>query len=150
MRVVSSPSVFLYDGDCGFCSACARLIMRRLDRADRPDRPPVLPWQRVDLIAWGLTEGECEQAVQWVADPGTPNRVSLAGPAAIAEVLRFGGPLWRLAGWALHHRWAIALAGPIYRLIARHRDRLPGGTAACALPAAARSSRGASPPAPQA
>lgn len=135
---VSSPSVFLYDGDCGFCSASARVIMRQLDRAGRSGRPPVLPWQHVDLVALGLTEAECEQAVQWVADPGTPHRVALAGPAAIGAVLRYGGPLWRSAGWVLRQGWVSPLAWPIYRLIARHRDRLPGGTAACALPPAAR------------
>ena len=115
--------------------------MRQLDRADRADRPPVLPWQRVDLVALGLTEAECEQAVQWVEAPGTQRRVALAGPAAIGEVLRFGGPLWRLAGSVL--RWApmTALAWPIYRVIARHRDRMPGGSAACALPPAPRTPR---------
>jgi len=135
---VTGNLVFLYDGDCAFCSASARVLMRLLDRAGRPDRPTVLPWQRVDLTALGVTAAECEQAVQWVADPGTPSRVVLAGPAAIGEVLRYGGPLWRMAGWVLRRRWVTALAWPVYRAIARHRDRLPGGTAACALPQSAR------------
>jgi hypothetical protein len=34
------------------------------------------------------------------------------------------------------------LAPPVYRLIARHRDKLPGGTAACALPQAGRDQAG--------
>jgi predicted DCC family thiol-disulfide oxidoreductase YuxK len=140
---VTGTPVFLYDGDCGFCTASARVIERRLDRADRPDRPPVLPWQRVDLAALGLTAAECERAVQWVGTPGrgVVGREALAGPAAIAEVLRYGGPVWRIAGRVLRRRWATALAWPVYRLIARHRDRLPGGTAACALPQAARAPR---------
>jgi predicted DCC family thiol-disulfide oxidoreductase YuxK len=135
---VVSPSTFLYDGDCAFCSASARVIMRQLDRTGRSDRPLVLPWQRADLVALGLTAAECDQAVQWVAGSGTPDRVVLAGPAAIGEVLRYGGPLWRVAGRVLRLPPMTALAWPIYRLIARHRDRMPGGTAACALPQADR------------
>jgi predicted DCC family thiol-disulfide oxidoreductase YuxK len=139
---VNSPAtnapVFLYDGDCGFCSASARVIERRILRPDRADTPQVLPWQRADLAGLGLTAAECELAVQWVDRPGTAGRVARTGPAAIAEVLCAGGPLWRLAGRVLRRPPATALAWPIYRLIARHRDRLPGGTAACALPQADR------------
>jgi predicted DCC family thiol-disulfide oxidoreductase YuxK len=129
--------VFLYDGDCGFCSASARVIESRILRTDRPNRPRVLPWQRADLAGLGLTAAECELAVQWV-DRGTGVRVARTGPAAIAAVLGAGGPGWRLAGRVLRMPPVTALAWPIYRLIARHRDRMPGGTAACALPQADR------------
>jgi predicted DCC family thiol-disulfide oxidoreductase YuxK len=147
---MTSQSVFLYDGDCGFCTTSARVIMRQLDRAGRSGRPPVLAWQHADLVELGLTAAECERAVQWVAESGTPRRVALAGPAAIGEVMRFGGPLWRVAGWVLRLPPITALAWPIYRLIARHRDRLPGATAACALPPAARASHATASQAPRA
>jgi predicted DCC family thiol-disulfide oxidoreductase YuxK len=127
--------IFVYDGDCGFCSACARFIERRI-----PTPARVQPWQFVDLAAVGLTAADCDQAVQWVdADGGVAGpRTILAGPAAIAALLRTSNLFWRTIGRVLGTRPALALAWPAYRLIARNRDRMPGGTATCALPAAQR------------
>jgi predicted DCC family thiol-disulfide oxidoreductase YuxK len=119
----SSQPVFVYDGDCAFCSTCARFILRRI-----PTPAHVTPWQHVDIAALGLTEDECDTAVQWVG------RVHTSGPAAIADLLRSSGGIWRGLGRVLALRPVLAAAGPVYRFVARHRDRMPGGTAACALP----------------
>jgi len=118
---------FVFDGDCAFCSWCARFIERRIHTPAR-----VAAWQRLDLDALGLTADQCADAVQWV-DAGR----TAAGPAAIAELLRRAtGPsgrlLWRPAGAVLGTRPTLALAWPAYRWVARNRHRLPGGTAACA------------------
>jgi predicted DCC family thiol-disulfide oxidoreductase YuxK len=120
----------VYDGDCAFCSTCARFIEHRI-------HPPALveAWQRLDLAALGLTADECAEAVQWVGGDGEV----ATGPAAIARLLRgAGGPsgylLWRPVGTVLGTRPALTLAWPVYRWVARNRHRLPGGTAACALP----------------
>ena len=129
---MSQQTVFLYDGDCAFCSKCAQVIEKHMTTPAK-----VSPWQWVDIDKLGLTVDECDAAVQWVA-PGEPTK---AGPEAIARLLRtsrgaFG--FWKLAGVVLSFppvRW---LAWPIYRWIARNRDKLPGGTAACALPQAQR------------
>ncbi|MBX6750245.1 MAG: DUF393 domain-containing protein [Micromonosporaceae bacterium] len=121
-------AVFLYDGDCGFCTRCAQFLRRRV-------RPPVqiVAWQAVDLTPLGVTAAECAEAVQYVSG----ERVS-AGPAAIADLLRTvvgrRGLVWRLLGWVLARRAVVALAWPAYRWVARHRHRFPGGTAACELP----------------
>jgi predicted DCC family thiol-disulfide oxidoreductase YuxK len=132
---VTSAPVFLYDGDCGFCSASARFIVRLLDRADRrgprPRRPRVVPWQRVDLASLGVSAQECAAAVQWIERSHEGGRVVLAGPAAVARVLRAAGPGWRLIGRVLGTRPVTAAAWPAYRWISRHRHRLPGGTPAC-------------------
>jgi predicted DCC family thiol-disulfide oxidoreductase YuxK len=129
-------ATFLYDGDCSFCTSCARFIVRWI-----PTPAAVLPWQRVDLTAAGVTAAACEQAVQWVR----PGRPALAGPDAVVALLRSSGaPWWRLTGRTLGLAPVRAAAGPAYRLIARNRHRLPGGTAACALPPAR-----PEPPAPQ-
>ena len=103
---------FLYDGDCAFCSACARLINRYL-----PTDARVVPWQFTDLAALGITAEECERAVQWVAlDPANPSgaREAAEGPAAFAALLGRGGALARLLGRMLATRPMLAAAGPVY------------------------------------
>ncbi|MEU6073014.1 DUF393 domain-containing protein [Micromonospora sp. NPDC047074] len=122
-------STFVYDGDCAFCTRCAEFIDRRIPTAVR-----VVPWQFTDLDALGLTETECEEAVQWVGADGS----RAAGPDAIARLLRGSGPLWRVAGTGLAFPPVRAAAWPAYRWVARNRHRLPGGTAACSLPQEAR------------
>jgi predicted DCC family thiol-disulfide oxidoreductase YuxK len=129
---MAEQAMFLFDGDCAFCSRCADFIARRFRTA-----ATVMPWQHSDLGTLGLTVDECDSAVQWVR----PGRRVEAGPAAIAELLRsssgaFG--LWKLAGLLLAMPPVRALAWPVYRCIARNRDKMPGGTAACALPQAQR------------
>lgn len=117
-------AMFLYDGDCGFCSTCARFIERRV-----PTPAVVIPWQRADLAALGLTREQCETAVWWV-EPGYP---PAAGPDAIGALLRTSNIYWRPLGWLLRLPLVSWFAWPIYRIIARYRHRLPGGTPACRL-----------------
>jgi predicted DCC family thiol-disulfide oxidoreductase YuxK len=124
---------FLYDGDCAFCSSCARFVQRRI-----PTRARVVAWQFADIEALGVTEAECDAAVQWVPADGPV----LAGPAAISALLRDGGPWWRPLGWLLGRRPVLALAWPAYRWVSRNRHRMPGGTATCALPQAERDKLG--------
>ena len=121
-------ATFLFDGDCGFCSACARFIQRRI-----PTSATVVAWQFAELDALGLSPAECDEAVRWVA-PGE----RVAGPVAIARLLRSSTRPWRVLGRLLDNRVALWVAWPVYRWVSRHRDRMPGGTAVCALPAAVR------------
>ncbi len=124
---------FVYDGDCAFCSRCARFVQRRI-----PGRAEVVPWQSTDLAALGLTAAECEEAVRWVAGDGA----TAGGPDAIDLLLRDStSPAWRAFGLPLRLRAVRALAWPVYRWVARNRHRMPGGTAACALPQAERDRR---------
>lgn len=116
---------FVFDGDCAFCTMCAEFIGRRV-----PTPARVLPWQFADLDALGLTAAECEEAVQWVDLAGR----TAAGPDAIAALLRSSRPGWRALGAVLRVPPVRALAWPAYRWVARNRHRLPGGTAACAVP----------------
>jgi predicted DCC family thiol-disulfide oxidoreductase YuxK len=121
--------VFVYDGDCAFCTTCARFIEKRI-----PTSAEVTPWQFSDLEALGVTQADAEAAVLWIA----PGERTVAGPEAIARLLVDAGSFWRPLGWVLDLppvRW---VAWPVYRLIARNRHRLPGGTAACSLPQAER------------
>jgi predicted DCC family thiol-disulfide oxidoreductase YuxK len=128
MTTAAAPT-FVYDGDCAFCTTCAEFIGRHVPTGAR-----IVPWQFADLDALGLSRQQCEDAVQWVAPDGSV----AAGPDAIALLLRASRPLWRLAGRLLQARPVRAAAWPAYRWVARNRHRLPGGTAACALPQEAR------------
>jgi predicted DCC family thiol-disulfide oxidoreductase YuxK len=132
-------SMFVYDGDCAFCTSCAEFIGRhglghRVHQRRPGQQVTVLPWQFADLDALGLTVAQAEHAVQWVGADGH----RAAGPDAIAELLLASRPAWRALGWLLLRRPVRVLTWPVYRWVARNRHRLPGGTAACALPQAAR------------
>jgi predicted DCC family thiol-disulfide oxidoreductase YuxK len=115
----------VYDGDCGFCTRSLALIPRRARRTTT-----VVAYQQADLARLGLTVEQCAAAAQWVADDGT----QASGHAAIAGVLRQGGGLWTLVGAAMLVPPVSWLAAGVYALVARNRMRLPGGTAACAVP----------------
>jgi len=116
--------VFLYDGDCGFCTTCAGWLERHAISTAR-----VVAWQRVDLAPLGLSAEDCAEAVQWVDDGHRA-----AGPDAIAAYLQTSSRTWRTAGRVLAGPGSQHLAWPVYRWIARHRHQLPGGTPACDLP----------------
>ncbi len=122
---IAARPVFLYDGDCAFCSSCARFISRNLATSAQ-----VLPWQTVELAPLGVTEQQCQTAVQWI---DCDNRVH-SGSRGIAELLVDAGSIWRPAGRMLRLRPVLWLANPLYRWISRNRHRMPGGTATCSLP----------------
>lgn len=118
-------ATFVYDGDCAFCTTCAEFLRRRVRTDAR-----IVAWQRADLPALGLTREQCLEAVQYVV----PGRATLAGPDAIAALLRASSPAWKPVGGLLGLPGVGTLAWPVYRWVARHRHQLPGGTAACAVP----------------
>ncbi|TJZ97045.1 thiol-disulfide oxidoreductase DCC family protein [Actinacidiphila oryziradicis] len=118
--------VLVYDGDCSFCTTSVRFAERRI----RP-HCNVVAWQFADLGSLGITQQRAEYEVLWVTPTGTVH----GGSQAIAKLLLNAGRGWTLLGTLLALppvRW---LAHGTYRLIANNRERMPGGTAACALPA---------------
>ncbi|WP_019634460.1 thiol-disulfide oxidoreductase DCC family protein [Actinomadura atramentaria] len=122
---MAARPVLLYDGDCGFCTASVRFIDRWIPTSAR-----IVPYQRADLAALGVTAARARREVLWVDRAG---RVSGAAQA-VARLLTDAGGLWRVPGLVLRVppiRW-IALG--VYRFVSAHRDRMPGGTPACALP----------------
>lgn len=116
--------LLIFDGDCGFCTTSAHAAERWLGLEH------VKPWQRLDLDALAVTEEACTTAVQWVAVDGS---VASAEHAVIAA-LRHAGGVWSAAGRLLALPGLRQLSGVVYRLVARNRHRLPGGTPACELP----------------
>jgi predicted DCC family thiol-disulfide oxidoreductase YuxK len=130
--------VLVYDGDCGICTKAARLISGKTERGDErrwriPADADVVAFQFADLGALGTTAERAEYEVLWVED----GRV-YGGAQAVARLLVNAGGLWRPLGLIAcvpPVRW---IAHGVYRLIADNRYRLPGGTPACAFPAAQR------------
>lgn len=129
---LTSPDVLIFDGDCAFCTSSADRL-RRWARGGLD----VVPWQRADLGALGLTESQCAAAVQFV---GTDGRA--AGGSAVARALLRCRQPWRSAGFLLGQPWLAPAVERGYALVAAHRHRLPGGTPACALHDDARGAQG--------
>ncbi|MFJ6851408.1 thiol-disulfide oxidoreductase DCC family protein [Streptomyces sp. NPDC091271] len=127
----SALSVLVYDGDCAFCTTSVNYLMRRL----RP-KCAVTPWQFTDLDALGTTRRRAQHELLYASPTGTV----YGGAQAVAKLLLCAGGFWAWPGGLLTLppvRW---VAHGIYRLIATHRDRMPGGSPACAMPAESRPS----------
>jgi predicted DCC family thiol-disulfide oxidoreductase YuxK len=132
---LGDAALLVFDGDCGFCARSVRAIQRWV----RPVSVSFQPWQSLDLAALELTEDQVNAAVQWcvpAADGPDAGRLlaRASGAAAIGHVLRRGRGPWPVVGVLLALPPVSWLAAVVYRLIARNRHRMPGGTAACALP----------------
>lgn len=122
--------VLVFDGDCSFCTSCARLLERIGPQAE------IVAWQLADLDELGITAAQAAEAVRWIEADGTVR----AGHEAIAAALGTAGRPWRVAGRAILLPAISPLAAAGYRLIARNRHRLPGGTPACRVSPGYRSS----------
>jgi len=114
--------VFVFDGDCAFCTSAARLLERIGPEAE------IVAWQLADFDELGITAAQASEAVRWI-DAGNAVR---SGHEAIAAALGTAGWPWRIAGRVILLPVVSPLAAAIYRLVARNRHRLPGGTPACA------------------
>ncbi|MEQ1701337.1 MAG: DUF393 domain-containing protein [Ilumatobacteraceae bacterium] len=117
--------LLVFDGDCAFCSSSVRAGQRWIKRM-----PTAQPYQFIELEPLGLTAERCNAAVQYVA---ADRRVYSAHDAVIM-LLRASGRGWWLLGSLMRLPGIHWLSGVVYRWVARNRHRLPGGTAACALP----------------
>lgn len=118
--------VFIFDGDCGFCTSSAGVLRRFFDPRVRY---AIAPYQRLNLTTYGLTASDCDQAAQFVETDGSVH----AGHRSIAQALQHSLPVWRPVGLILTLPGIDGLASRAYRWVADHRGRLPGGTPACAI-----------------
>jgi len=114
----------VYDGDCGFCTRSAAWLA-----AHATERLRVVPYQRLDLEALGLSVPEVRRYAWWLAG-GRRER----GHHAIAHALLACRTPWPRVGRLILTPPLSWLGGPVYRLIARYRGRLPGATAQCKMP----------------
>lgn len=114
--------VLVYDGDCAFCTSCARALERIGPEAE------VVAWQLTDLAELGITAEQAAAAVQWIQVDGAVR----SGHEAIAAALIAAGRIWRIVGRVILLPGISSVAAKAYRLVADNRHRLPGGTPACA------------------
>jgi predicted DCC family thiol-disulfide oxidoreductase YuxK len=117
--------VLLYDGTCGFCAESVQLVLKH-------DRTKVLRFAALDSdFGRAVLQRHPELAgidsVLWVepsAERTGPERILTQSTAALRVAAYLGGA-WRLATVAaLVPR---GLRDALYRLVAKHRHRLPGG-----------------------
>jgi predicted DCC family thiol-disulfide oxidoreductase YuxK len=114
--------VLLFDGDCGFCTRSAGWLSRLGIGAE------VIAWQLAEIEQYGISAEQAMTAVQWVDIDGTVRH----GHEAIAAALSQGGFALRVPGKLMVLPGIDALSSLTYRLVARYRYRLPGGTPTCA------------------
>lgn len=123
--------LLIFDGDCAFCTLSASWLAERLHRKDGRNAQ-LVAWQFLDLAALGTSRQRAQQEALWIATDGTIS----GGADAFAAWLRFRGGFYGLAGSAMPLPGIRQLAAAVYRLIARNRHQMPGGSPACALPPA--------------
>ncbi len=110
-----SPTVCIFDGDCGICQASVRLAGRLHARVD------FIAFQSFDFTdaEVGLTLERAQSEVLVV----TPTGKVFGGAAAVAQILRVSrvAPL----GAVLDSRLVLPVAQVVYRWVARNRSHLP-------------------------
>jgi len=105
--------LLIFDGTCGFCTRCARLVTDRTPA----DLVSAAANQSHGLIErYGLSREDVDRFVWVVGASGRRWR----GAAAISRVLLTMGGGWRLLGWLAR----LPGAGLAYWLMARSRSRL--------------------------
>lgn len=121
--------ILIFDGDCAFCTSSATWFAARLAKGDGTDAR-LVPWQFTDLAAIGASPERAQREVLWLGSDGGLS----GGAAAFSRWLRHAGGVWGVLGRTMALPGIRQVAAAVYRLIARNRHRMPGGTPACALP----------------
>ncbi len=122
---MSGPATTLiFDGDCGFCTACVTWGVRNLSAFPNP-----LPFQSLDPADYGLSVADVRKAV-WLISGSTV----LSGARAVAWILKGQRNLiWRLFGRFIDWCPIRPFAALAYRIVALNRHRLPGASTQCKM-----------------
>lgn len=115
----------LHDADCGFCTRCALLIPRLGADVD------ISSLQAEDLGSLGVDADRARTEMPVLLPGGDV----AWGHHAWAAILRACPRPWRVLGVLMEAPVLDAVAARTYRFVAQHRERMPGGTPACAMPA---------------
>lgn len=106
--------ILIYDGDCGFC----RRQVERVRRWDRERRVQAIPFQELDLVRFGVSRADVEEAMHLVSPAGEVWR----GAQAARELLHLL-PRVRPLVWLFSLPGVMFAAERAYRWVARHRHR---------------------------
>lgn len=117
------PPVFVFDGDCAFCSSSMRTL-----RQITKNRIPSRPYQFLELKSLGLNLDQASSAVQYLTESKR-----FSGAEAIAHYLIDSRTIWSAAGWLMRAPVILSFAEIIYSVVAKNRHRLPGGTPECKI-----------------
>ncbi|WP_371482935.1 thiol-disulfide oxidoreductase DCC family protein [Kitasatospora sp. NBC_00315] len=141
-EMLTTDPVLVFDGDCSFCTSCVHAAERHLRQTLASGGWDAVPYQFADLAALdaragGRGEVTAERAgreVLWVTPAGRVH----GGAQAVARLLMRTGGAWAYLGGLLALAPVRPVAALAYRWVSANRDRMPGGTPACALAPAAR------------
>jgi predicted DCC family thiol-disulfide oxidoreductase YuxK len=124
--------VLLYDGSCGLCARLVQWILRRDRRGTLRFAP--LEGRYAAAVRAAHPELRDTDSVVWIepAEGKMAERVLVRSDVALAAAEYLGG-VWRLA--LIGGLVPRPVRDVVYRFVARHRHRLSGRTAACAIPA---------------
>jgi predicted DCC family thiol-disulfide oxidoreductase YuxK len=102
-----------------------------VQRLNRHQSIDVLPWQTHGLLeSVGLNAEQCSAAAWFVDASGAQQR----GAAAITAALGAIGGVWRIVPLLYRLPGIRHVANMAYAWVAANRYRLPGSSAACAVP----------------
>ena len=117
-------AIVIYDGDCAFCSSAARFAQRRV-------APELIysPYQFSELAKYGITTAQAQSSLKFVTDSGEV----LSAHVAVSQIMQNGNKFWKLLGIITTLPIIRSLADLGYRLTAKYRHKLPGGTPTCKM-----------------
>jgi len=121
---IHTTDFLIWDGDCAFCARCVLFIERRIKTEAK-----IVAHQKADLQSLGLTTEQCTTALQWVSRDAKIR----SGSRAVAALLRSSNFGWAILGVAIDLPVVRLVSSAIYKVIAKNRQHLPGGTDACAI-----------------
>jgi predicted DCC family thiol-disulfide oxidoreductase YuxK len=121
-----SDATLLYDSDCGFCRWSVDKVLA-WDRR-RSLRPVALQDPEAAVLLSGLDDGERMASWHLVTEDGSVYSAEAAAPPLLRLLPGGRAPATVLAAFP-------RLTGPLYRFVARHRDRLGRlvGQSACSV-----------------
>lgn len=121
----ASKPVFIYDGDCAFCSSSVRFF-RKLSPKNSVN---IEAFQFLNLPLFGLTSQQCLAEAKFVAKDG---QIS-GGYMAFARLFELQTGWLKFVGKFLRLPIVRTVSAAVYKWVAKNRYRLPGGTPECAL-----------------
>ncbi|ATC63868.1 thiol-disulfide oxidoreductase [Nibricoccus aquaticus] len=115
--------LLMYDGTCGLCNACVRLLLR-IDKAGTLRFAPLQgPTAQAILRERGLPTEDFDSLI-FVPDFPRKDGPHWSRTDGVLQVLAELGGVWRVVSWLrVIPRW---LRDPLYKVVARLRYRLFG------------------------